>query len=1123
MVDERKEILGSGLIPDPERINTETGTYTATELQSRAEQFNASYDRDEWGYVSAGLDVGNSIYDVALSATIALGSEAEEGFDATKVDGLFDNVPAEFHKGIARSNSTVEAFAKRARVDEYLLNLDRLGASGWKGTAASLAAGTIDADAVLMPIKGGTLVGTAVARGLASAGVREGRLTSTVVGAAAGAEAGAVVSAVGSAIGTVTDPGDIPSTILQGMAFGSTIGGVFNVGSISPYAQMDIASKAHAEYVAARDNGFMPNRLVASGSVGAAQVRRVPTPSTLRESTVPWFDKAADDTNAINAMEVVRGLADSDTTNLESFIGRGAQQFQNWVDKGPLKSLYVSVSDMGVIGNKFAFDTLYHPGGIIDGSVPAAGYDAMYTQELSVPIQNHNALAMDYMNRPRSTIKDKVKNAFVRKENFEEFDRMVRLERETRYWNKGKGMDDVHPAVKEMADQMDAMYDQAVGILKGREGEISVLGAEDLEARPGFSSHLWTGESIKKYDQNSVIKAMTDAHWNVLPPERQMRTTREAVHKLVTAIVTRSKAMDEGIDTNLIGLLRDGGKEFLRDTLKNNKLSDKEVDSIIDAFVGNAEERAKPGFLKNRLEMDMRTPIPGTNAILLDLIEPDLYQSLHRYTRKVAGTAALARKGYQLGDKTSIIEAIKDEMVANGQRVDDPRIEDILETAFSYFAAGAIGKGVDPMIHAAMRVTRQSLLGSLGLTQMSELGNVIAMVGVEAVMATMPKEMRSLFDGKNTPLVQEFHDALVFMDRDHLLHDDQLALDIVGKGSVVQAEWLDSVYKTAAFGDKLAGHASLFYKAMSFQQRLALSSVQRKIYKVLNTDAELSPGTTRRLLDYGLDSNMVEMLQKYIKDGVIRYNKDGVYSDIRTRKLEDLRMGLDEWDPKDLQDYKLAMHVFVARAVQKNLAGETSYWLTKQFGQLLAQFRTFPLLAMQKQFLRNMRHADAQTASALLWNLAVAGAVFSVSETVKGRGDDLTTSKIAKGAISYSPTSGWLPMATDPLAEIMGLPELRMSKYGPPGRATDGIIPTPPVIPTLNRIGHIPGAAIGALNGVDRGEAVALSSIPIIGSMYGFSALFNHLKDTGGKARNTKEPVEIPEIDEEPALTEEAQ
>lgn len=585
---------------------------------------------------------------------------------------------------------------------------------------------------------------------------------------------------------------------------------------------------------------------------------------------------------------------------------------------------------------------------------------------------------------------------------------------------------------------------------------------------------------MRKMDEGKVVDALVQAYTKLLPPGAVVDT--KVVKSIVSSVVTRSKALDEGIDTNLIGLLRDGGKEFLRDTLQNNNISDDQIDSIINAFVGNAEERSKPGFLKRRIDLDLRVPIDGTDKLLLDLLEPDIYRSTHKYIRKVAGTSAMARKGYQLSDKTPIIEAIKDEMVANGKDVNDPRINDILETAFSYFGAGAVGGGIDPLLLSAMRLTRQSLLASLGLTQLSELGGVISAVGVEAAIKAMPGELRSVFTGKKTPLVQEMHDAFIFLDKDHILYDDELALDSVSRSTIVQSQFADYIHKNIAFGDKILGHTSLFYRSMSFSQNFALSSVNHKLHKLLS-DGNLDKGTYRRLLDMGMDENLVTALQKYVDNGTIR-KVDG-----------QLELNFDKWDYSDLQDYKMAMYTFVSRGVQKSLAGETSYWATKQLGQAVAQLRMYPLLAFQKQFLRNMRHADSVTATSLLYNLGIAGLIYATTQIVKGNGEDLTMDKIAKGAINYAPTTGWLPMVTDPLAEILGMPDLKINKYGPPGRATDGIIPVPPMIPTLNRIAHIPSSLIKSVDGVDKQEAAALSATPIVGSAYGFSALFNYLKD----------------------------
>ena len=1077
-----QEDVGFGLIPDPMLVNTESGQSTYAAQRAKEDKY-AEERKHEWTLLDEALTTNNTIYDVAVNTAIDLGSAPEEGFDAKKLPGLFDGIPPEFHKQLARTDSTTEAWAKRARIEEYLHNADKLASSGFAGTAASIAAGLVDADALLIPVSGGTYFGAKTATTLAKIGIKEGRVANSIVGAAAGLEAGAITSIAGATLGTTTDLGDIPASLLMGMGFGATIGAAVGKGSISPYQEMDLARKAHDEYLNAKANGFTPAGTTQSktGSAGAAQVRRVATPNNLRKSSVEWFDKAADDINAVNAREVLTGKQDAETTNIDSFIGRGAQKMQNWVDKSPLKSLYTSVSDMGVIGNKLAYDLLYHPGGMVDGAAhPAAGYDALYTQELSMPIQNYHSLAMDYMGRPRDTVKNKVANAFVRKQEYRDFDRAVRMELETRY-HDGKGDPNVHRAVKDMADQLDEMHKRAVEIQQGRNGEIPVDGSEGLQAKSGYYNRRWSGEAMQKFDERAIINAIKDAYTKLLP--KGALVDKEILESVSRSIVTRAKAIDEGIDTNLVGLLRADGKEFLRDTLKNNNLSDEQIDSLITAFTGNAAERAKPGFLKDRIELDMRTQIPGTNSTLLDLLEPDLYKSIHYYTRRVAGTSALARKGYQLGDKANIIEAIKDEMVANGHNATDPRINDILETAFSYFGAGAVGQGVDPLLMSTMRLTRQSLLGSLGLTQLSELGNLISMVGVEAAIKAMPSEMRSVFSGKRTPLVEELHDAFIFMDKDHILYDDELALDTVGKSSIVQSQYMDNAHKVIAFGDKLAGYTSLFYQAMTFSQRLALSSVNHKLYKTLST-GNLDAGTMRRLLDLGLDEAMADKIQTYINKGTIKYGADG-----------NLTMGFDKWKPEDLQEYKLAMHTFVGRAVQKNLPGEVPYWATKQFGQFVTQLRMYPIQAAQKQLLRNLRHADATTTAALLWNLGVAGIVYSVSETIKGRGDDLTPEKIAKGAINYAPTTGWLPMVTDPLAEIMGMPELRMNKYGPPGRATDGIIPVPPAIPTMNRMLHLPGAALGSLNGVDRNEASSLSSIPIIGNMYGFSALFNYMKN----------------------------
>lgn len=268
---------------------------------------------------------------------------------------------------------------------------------------------------------------------------------------------------------------------------------------------------------------------------------------------------------------------------------------------------------------------------------------------------------------------------------------------------------------------------------------------------------------------------------------------------------------------------------------------------------------------------------------------------------------------------------------------------------------------------------------------------------------------------------------------------------------------------------------------MSFSQNLAVASTQSKIYQILSK-GQLGDAAYRRMLDLGLDEPLVESLQSYIQKGIIKDTPEGV------------QMNFDKWNPTDRQDYKLAIHNFTSRMVQKQLAGEGSYWTTTELGRILGQFRTFPLLAFQKQFLRNMKHADPEAVSAVLYTLMTGGVAYAASQAVKGNTHNLAPEKIAKGAINYSSQVGWMPMAVDPMLAIMGLDDYQFNGYNPYGSTSQGVIPLPPVFPTANKLARLPVAILGSVNGISPQEAQVLSATPIIGSMYGFGAYFNSLK-----------------------------
>lgn len=202
-----EETTGFGLAPDP-RYFSPTGELT---LDSRREQERqAKEERDgELTLLDEGMRSFNTIYDVAANTAIELGTEDDPNYDPFNDPGLYDNIPDEFHKELAASGSSIEAWAKRGRVEQILEDRQKLELAGFTGTAASLAASIIDADALLIPVSGGTYLGTKASTTLAKMGVKQGRVRGAISGVGAGLEAGAITGGVGAAFGTATDASDV--------------------------------------------------------------------------------------------------------------------------------------------------------------------------------------------------------------------------------------------------------------------------------------------------------------------------------------------------------------------------------------------------------------------------------------------------------------------------------------------------------------------------------------------------------------------------------------------------------------------------------------------------------------------------------------------------------------------------------------------------------------------------------------------------------------------------------------------------------------------------------------------------------------------------------------------------
>lgn len=1003
------------------------------------------------------------------------GHVPEEGFDpAVWVTENADSLSGQNLEKFKTVRSASEAAELRDDMARADLNDEKLAAKGYVGVAASLLTGLVD------PAELAVAIGTAgygKAATLTSRGARLAHSTSAGV-------KGALASA------TVAYTVD-PMIDTQQLVYGALSGAVLSTGFAAAGTSFNAsAQKTRLAYPAELrdlpDATIEPTEAPAyrdlmdfdaeptidqSGSMGAAKVQFVVKDAAMlpegesrniyEQSTRQMYDE-----------DLSHRMVDTDMRT-DTAAQRTAKRFSDVLATklwAPLKT---------------DFDRLMYSGSNIES---ALAYNLLESAEGRV--RNNRSAAMlkeNYETRISSQSLPILEDAYqgwAKKRNLglvdrhkpsnrDAFDREVIRELEARYHEGTPVSGD--PLIKQAADAVDANYVKALSIAKGRDGETSVSGFEDIQQKSGFFNHRWNGAAMRRAKNAGYTDEQMEA---VI--ERGIATSNpdfdpDMTHVVAKAIIRRAYAKADGVDMNMLNTLDSDASTYLREMLEDSGVDTRVIDRLIDSIRGRKAEQGKMATTKKRVQMDLRTEVDGLS--LIDLVDTNLTRTLTRYNREVSGNAALARKG--IPDRTTrkaFIEAALAERRARGMPADEASRR-YLENVFTLFDSGPIAGGVDPMVSRAKRLTNLSLLNQMAVTQAGETGAAMAAVGMgtwKKHADVVYKEMRN--QGPEGPLAKELRPWSGDIGNEHMLFRDDLMMDEL-RSDVELDSFLGKLDMGLGKGQRLQGYVSGFYAVRSFQQKVATVSMADKIFQRIKAGGDENAITEA----LGLS---VENLKRYVDNGMIEFDADGSVN----------KLNMEKWDAGDAEDFALGLARHTHQVVQKALAGEESMWMHSSVGSLFVHLKSFPLTAMRKQATRIANGQPPTAVATLLMTLATAGLAYEARQLINGRTDRISAEDAFKGALGMSNMTGWVPMLTDPVAQIVGLNDLRFNQYGRHDVNT-GIIPLPPSIPTLNRMAQLP-AAVNPLSDLSGNERIRImQATPIVGNLYGFSALFNAMKD----------------------------
>lgn len=693
----------------------------------------------------------------------------------------------------------------------------------------------------------------------------------------------------------------------------------------------------------------------------------------------------------------------------------------------------------------------------------------------------------------------------------QEMFRRVQIELDNRRYGRPS---DKSKAIRDLADRHADFYETDVKIANGSANELPVESYAGVKADRTYRQQKWSGrrftelvEDARKTGGNAGAKQMREnivdaIHeqyvklYPTIPPARS-RIFAEAV-------ADRALTSRKGLSMDVSSLLRGDEGDAIRTALNRNGMKDPEIDTIIKTLTSGRENRLQPGHTKQRMDVDMGG-ISSKGIRMVDLFDNDLRDQMARRMSATSGQAAMARMGITSREEfEKWVRAGLEYDTARGKKQKDPTLnkleqaddyfdegkpvdKEFVDAVWSMFSGGPVAGGISPTYSRIKKVTSLALMNQLGLTSLAEFAPVAATATWGRFWKHLPAAVRGQFKDKESPLMQEFKHMAFFtpeevMFNNRFNHESEMAAASGDMGRMAD-KWLNR-------GLEIQSHASGMLLVRQLQQRMALTTTTARIFEgIKKADKQFSPA---RLKDIGFDEGLMKRFQEYVDNGTVQFDADGNL----------VKLNMNDWDYDDIQAFRNGMTRNTNQLVQKALAGESNVMFHKDgVASMFWQFKSFPLLAMEKQFNRNNRIADQATLMVYINGLLLAGAAYAARQVVNGKDDNLTVEKIARGALGYSNMTGWLPMWVDPLAAAMGLSDYNLGGYGSQG--VGSVVSIPASFSVIDRLTQLPGAAarvagrqIG-LTEYSNDDIRALSVLPILGQAFGMSYLLNAGLDQG--------------------------
>lgn len=1017
---------------------------------------------------------------------------------------LTADVPREFWEDIFDQPTLASAQRRKADIQKELSTKQVLGMQKGLSQAAVLAGSLVDLDAPLAFASGGSVFGAKVAGKAARLGAGATR-AAVKGGAVAGLETGLVIGGGELAFGLTSDWVDAAAIALTAPAFGAA-GGLLNKGA----PEITAGLEARQNFLDDVRKGIYDWEEVPSMNAyvpGAWRDQPVAETIDGEAFDVPEFNPYA----SLSAAAPRQGPAVY--PGLKDPLGRASDTDREWIQTSRKwaynydvkdKRSYVMNDLLGSVSTKPWFNlgtgdtmslfkseaTMAHhaaaaifdmPGGQLRAGGPAnaAQLQNMYQRRIGGHYAEVDTLMNQWAQEQGQPLVNMFgKNYGASRKAQAEFNKRVMLDLNNAAMGRPRDPDS---RIRLAAEAYNQAGKESGAIAKGMPGEIPLEGADRMN-KDWYMPYRANGNKIAKYLIDKVFsqKELEDAvSASYLAAGSVL--SKDIADIVAKAWVGRFVGRAAKIDDSMISVFSSDGREFLRESLKINGMSDQQIEGIMSRFDGEMNEAGKMSSLKHRNDLDFSTPIGNSGVSIVDLMRTDLDQVYTGYAREIAGQSALARHG--ITSKTKEKEYISALLTEQRMLGETPMDGNKLKAMFSTFHAGPEwGYSFGQTNEGVGVVSELKSLASLSALQL----NVFAQAAETAVGIVASGISRSkgahiwgryvddAFAASDKAKLKELGMFMGNIGQDHRTLRAHLSLDDsleYQHGSTALNTAMTRVREFLDQANYVSGAVSGLNFVRSKQQETAvLGMMDRVVREIRDGNMDMFKDGGRLQRDLGLTEDLADRIKELIDNGTITWGKFN-------HKGEDFeyidRLNLHDW-PEDLaQDFAASLNRSMNQSVQHAVAGERDRWTYTTWGSMISHLQTFPLLAVQKQFFRNAMSKDREAALQAMFGVGMAYAALYVRDKVTGK--ERSAEDRAKAAFGYANVTGWMPMYSDPLMSAIGFDDMRFNQFG----ATSSPLQVP-MVDILGSLWGAPQAATKFLTGqqMDYDDKQSVRAIP---------------------------------------------